>query len=782
MSDNSQSNHLEVRVSSGDALDVRHFQVTERLSELFQITLVVRSPNADIDFEAVVGQAAAFTIHAGAGAARSWTGICNHLRQIAVESQGLSTYELTIAPFAWLLTQRRNYRMFQRLSELGIVRQLLQEWKITPVLRISGKYKKRKYRVQYGERDFAFMSRMLEDAGITFYFENEDGETKLVLNDAPHANEARPPLHFHDKPSLHDPEYVTDVQIGRRIRPGKYTVRDMDFRGSSFKLVSSATGGSPNEQELESYHYSPGAFLHESGKGDSKPVADDKGKYRSDEGDADALTKRRLEAKRGSARQISFKTGALDLAPGVVVSMLDHPKSELAAGQKLLVVGSAFHGDHNTAWNHSCEAVTADVDYKPKLATPKPKVMGVESATVVGPPGETIHTDEHGRVRVQFHWDRHGTKDDNSSCWIPVCHPWAGPGFGMANIPRVGHEVIVDFLSGDPDRPIIVGRVYTSTAVPYPLPGSKTQSGWKTSSVPGGGYNELMFEDLAGSELVRMQAEKDLRKLVKHDENVTIGHNRTKRVANEDSLTVGNNRTRVVGNNESVTIGANQTLTVGGNQTTTIGANQTLTVTENQTITVNANQTITLPSGNQTESITGNREFTLTGDLTETHTGDATITQTGRRTELHTGGAGMTQIGDRGDTLTGQLSVTQIGDRSDLHVGDDGVLHAGKESHLQLGDQFQAQIGNRVDFQLGTFSSVEIGARSEAIIGPRTLNVDGDDTETVSGTRNTTTGNNREVVTGTKQIVANSVVLNGDSIHIETTGETIIRGSIIRLN
>ncbi|MFS8069207.1 MAG: type VI secretion system Vgr family protein, partial [Byssovorax sp.] len=446
MSETSQTNHLELRVCSNDALDVRHFHVVEKMSELFRITLVAHSPNPDIDFEAVVGQAAEFTATTGIDSARTWTGICTHLQQVAVEEQGLSTYEITIAPFAWLMTQRRNYRMFQRLSELAIVLQLLQEWKITPVLKISGTYKKRKYRVQYGERDFAFMCRMLEEAGIAFYFETEDGETKLVLNDAPQLNEPRAPLQFHDQPSLHDAEHVTDVRIGRRVRPGKYTVRDLDYRKPSFKLASSSTGGSSNEEALERYHYVPGAFLHESGKGESTPIADDKGKYRPDESDAAAHTKRRLEAKRASAKQLSFKTGALDLAPGVVLTMLDHPKSELAPGQALLVLGSSFSGKHDALWTHTCDALTTEGAYRPRLSTPKPRTMGVESATVVGPPGEAIHVDELGRVRVQFHWDRLGAKDDNSSCWVPVSHPWGGPGFGMVNIPRVGHEVIVDFL------------------------------------------------------------------------------------------------------------------------------------------------------------------------------------------------------------------------------------------------------------------------------------------------------------------------------------------------
>lgn len=570
--------NLHVHVASGDALDVREFSVTERMSSLFEITLVVVCPNPDIDFEAVVGQSASFSLDEGFSGAtpRTWTGLCNEFQQLAVEESGLSTYRLSLVPTSWLLTQRRNHRMFQQKSELDIALELLAEWGIEPEKRLTATYKKRKYRVQYGESDFAFLSRMLEDAGISYFFESGE-PTKLVLSDAPHRADARAPIPFRENPTTADREHVRKVCVGRRIRPGKYTMQDHDYRKDpSFKLLAEARQGQGIEERLERYHYTPGAFLFGSDKGVSTPHADDKGKTRTDEREATILAQKRLDAKRANARTITFVSNVLTLAPGTIVSLLDHPLRDLGHGKRLLIVETALQGTHDGEWTSRCEATSADAAHRPALRTPKPKTSGVESATVVGQAGEEIHTDEFGRVRVHFHWDRESKMDNNSSCWIHVSQTNAGGGFGATNLPRVGQEVLVDFLGGDPDRPIIIGRVYTDLQkTPYSLPASKTQSGWKSSSTnQTGGYNEMMFDDAAGKELVRVQAEKDWNQRIKNDEDAVVGRNRTRVVNNDESVTVGNNRSRIVRNDEDVIIGKNLTRQIGANERTVTMFNQ----------------------------------------------------------------------------------------------------------------------------------------------------------------------------------------------------------------
>ncbi|NUQ74133.1 MAG: type VI secretion system tip protein VgrG [Polyangiaceae bacterium] len=558
--------NLRCTIASGDVLDVRHFSVHEKISSLFVVQLVVMSKNHNIDFDQVVGSAARFTMHHNAHE-RYWDGICSSLEQVAVgEAQGLSTYQLTIAPSLWLATQRRNYRMFQQKSELDCVKELLEEWEIKPEERLTSTYKKRKYRVQYGESDYAFICRMLEDAGISFYFSQSKGKTQMVLSDAPQMSEPRKDvLPFHEEVSTIKGEYVTNVRIGQRVRSGRYTMRDHDYRlPADYKLLASAEGARVEvEKRLERFHYTPGAFLFGSDKGESTPSADDRGKTRTDEAEAKVVAQKRLEAKRSNAKVCAFETNVPDIAPGMVVQFEGHPRDDLR--KNLLVVEANHTGTSYGEWKHFCEARSAEQPYRPPLSTPKPKVSGVESATVVGPPGEEIHCDEFGRVRVHFHWDRESAMDDKSSCWIHVSQPWAGGSFGGTNLPRVGQEVIVDFLGGDPDRPIIIGRVYTNLKkVPYKLPENKTQSGWKSESSPGGGgFNELRFEDKKGKELVYMQAEKDLKRLTKNNEDITVGNNLTKLVAN--------NEREVTGQNRSISVGVNRAAQIGSIDSTMVG-------------------------------------------------------------------------------------------------------------------------------------------------------------------------------------------------------------------
>ena len=760
------SQSLDVTVASGDALDVKQFAVEERISALFSVDLVVLCNNPNIDFDSVVGQPASFLTRYGLlDQPRFWTGVCNRFEQIVAEETGLSTYRLTIVPPLWLAAQRRNYRIFQQLSELEIVLDLLAEWEIRPEQRFDlASYKKREYRVQYAESDYAFLSRMLEEAGVSFYFEQGDSETRLVLTDAPQMGARRllPLVFREDATATHGIDYATSVRVVQEIRPDRYTVRDHDDRrppaNQPTATASTETAAAPG---LESYDYASGSFLFESKKGGDTPIADDRGAFRTDDAEASSLAQRRLDAAREGARVVSFNTSATDIAPGAVVSILDHPRTELAGG--LLVVSSKFSGSSDGTRLHQCEARGADRTHRPPLSTPKPRISGVESATVVGPPEEEIYVDELGRVRVHFHWDRSTEANPRSSCWIHVSHSWAGTGFGVVNLPRIGQEVLVDFLGGDPDRPIITGRVYTKLQqVPYKLPEHKTQSGWKSHSTSHtGGYNELMFEDAAGRELVRMQAEKNLSKLVKNNESVNIGHNRSKSVGNDDSLNVGNNRSRMVGNNESVTVGLNQTVTVGLNQTITVGADQTITLTE----------------GNQTETLTkGNRTFTMTGDLSETITGSSSRTQTGDQTEF--------QKGDQSEILHGGRSLIQVGDQSELLVGSKSVIQAGGRKDIMLGHEMRVQVGDSNAFQFGGVTDFQKGARSETRIGPQKIHVSGPIAETVSGASVLAqVGDNSETITGSKTVtVTTSVNVFSPTVNISGGNMVVIKGGVIKLN
>jgi type VI secretion system secreted protein VgrG len=568
---------LSVEVASGDVLDVRRFHVQQRISTVFSVNLIVVGRNPDIDFDAVVGGAASFTIHrpgdGGPALDRTWTGLTSQFRQTSAEENGgvnqLSEYSLTLVPTLWLLSQRRNYRMFQQISELDIAIKVLEEWGIKPIVSCDrSAYKTRKYKVQYAETDLAFVSRMLEECGVCYYFKQTDQGTKLVLSDAPQLGEVRTPtLEYHDRPSRSVREFVTRIRTSQLVRPGKYTMRDHDARlAPELKLLASASGGLDVEQRLEDYNYTPGAFLFGADKGEDTPFADDKGKSRTDTAEATTLAQKRLDAERSNAKLVTFETNAFDLSPGGVVVITGHPRSDLGAKEPQLVLDVSIHGARNESYACSCETRSAKVAYRPPLTTPKPRVAGVESATVVGPPGEEIHTDEFGRIRVHFHWDRESKMNDNSSCWIHVSQSWGGAGYGGSQLPRVGQEVIVDFLSGDPDRPVVVGRVYTNLQKkPAKLPDNKTQTHLKSNSTNRtGGYNEIMMEDAAGRELLRMQAELDYTFLVKRNWTTTVGHDRTDITKNDNTEQVTGNQTVAVQKNREVTVTLDEKKTVVG--------------------------------------------------------------------------------------------------------------------------------------------------------------------------------------------------------------------------
>ena len=752
---------LDLRVASGDALDVREFRVEERMNDLFEITLVAMSESADLDFEAIAGQPMTFTVRRDTGEqdARSWTGLCRHVAQVGVEERGLSAYSLVLVPALWLLTQRKNHRMFQRESEVDIAKKLLAEWGVPHAESLTASYGKREYKVQYGETDFTFFRRMLEDAGVAFYFRTEGGETKVVLSDAPQHNPPRdPPIAFRDNPTTAMREHVSRVSFGRSIRPGKYTVRDHDHRRPpSFDFKGAAKGPGGIEASLEQFDYSPGAFVFESDKGDPAPAGDDRGKFRSDDKAAGAIAEKRLAAGRASARTVTFETNTVDLGPGTVVSFLDHPKSELAAGRGFLVTGCSMRGEVNGKWTCSCEAVSGDAPYHPPVVTPRPKTSGVESATVVGASGEEIHTDELGRVRVHFHWDRESQRNEKSSCWIHVSQPWGGSGFGGTALPPVGQEVIVDFLGGDPDRPVIVGRLYTGLqTTPYKLPDNKTQSGLKSRSSPGGGgdnYNEIMFEDRKGKELVRMQAEKDLDKLVKNDEKVKIGHDREKRVEHDDALSVGNDRTRLVEHDESVSIGHDQRVSAGHDRTREVGNDETVTVGHDRTRTVANDETVDVGS-DQTVSVARNR------------------TRMVGMNESITIGANNTRAVAMNETLfVGVNQNEQIGGNRSVKV---------KKSHSE-------KIGKAKTVKVGKAKTETVGLASTETVGlAKTLTVGAAYTVTVGGVMNTNVAMTQSEKVGlTKTVTVGqslTITCGAASIVLEASGKIAIKGAEITVN
>jgi type VI secretion system secreted protein VgrG len=551
-------------------LSVRTVNLREAVSSLFEVSLEAVSPSEDLSFDAIVGKGATLRIRAksaaGPEATRVFRGVCRSIEQIRVEPSGLSTYAIGIVPPLWLLTQRTNHRLFQHLSALDIARALLGEWGITATFKVDEALHPRlELRVQYGESDFDFLCRVLEDAGVAFVFPNRDDVASVVLSDDLHALALAEPhetLLFLDNASgAGDRPHVTDVRVSRAVEPSQVTIGDHDFRrSSSFQLAGHA---GPAGDRLEQYRYRPGAFLV-----DGTP-SDPNARHEEKEGRAQA--ERALCRAQAATRVVSLRTNVV-LTPGQAIAIRGHGRAELAPGRPLLITEVVTKGTMAGDVMREVRAgfVGPAEPWLPPARASRPRVHGVQSAVVVGPNGQEIHTDEMGRVRVQFPWDREGRFDEKSSCWIRVSQGWAGGAYGMIALPRVGQEVLVGFVDGDPDQPVVVGRVFNATStVPYKLPEHATISAWKSASSPGAdGSNEILFEDAKGGERLFVQAERDLERLVKRDSTTTIGNDRRAQIQQDDSLDVGGDRRARVRNADVTNVGSRHMVTVGARAVT----------------------------------------------------------------------------------------------------------------------------------------------------------------------------------------------------------------------
>lgn len=538
-----------------ESLSPRSFVARERLNEPFQVDVIARTASADVDFEALIGRPVTFRVESGvltaAGGYRSWTGICAHCEQLRAEPDGLSTYELRIVPRLWVLSQRRNHRLFQHESVVDVLKTLVREWEIPMRLELDEtRYPPLELRTQYGESDLTFLSRLLEEASITYAFVPDDEHgTLVVFRDEPHAAEPRrAPLPFVDDPGEAQSmalEHCTAVRLRREMKAGRIVLRDFDFRKPRYELLADAaveTDDDDLESRLEQYRYVPGAFKTEGHHGDGTPAADDLGVARNDPQAGASLATRMLEAERARRRLVTLQSNAYDVGPGTVLRIANHPRTELSVDNTLLCIGLDMRGEVGEEWIAQAQAVFTDTPYRPVASTPKPRITGVQSAVVVGPEEETVYTDEFGRVRVQFQWDRRGEFDPQSSCWMRVSQAWAGPGYGLFNLPRVGHEVLVGFADGDPDEPIIVGRVFNGAQrVPYPLPGSKMMSGWKTDS----NSNIILFDDTPGDEMFYEQAERNRLGIVKRNEAYLTGGSKTTYLGTAERTLIRTTATRV---------------------------------------------------------------------------------------------------------------------------------------------------------------------------------------------------------------------------------------------
>lgn len=636
---------------SDPTLRVFRFQGRESISQPFEFTVELVSENPDLDIESPISQSASLTLRGrnpdGSNYERQIHGVIERFVQLSAGIRH-SRYEATLVPTFKPLHYTRDSRIFQQLSTSDVVQKVLREGQVQAELLLHGQYGPRDYCVQYQESDLDFVQRLLEEEGIFYFFEHRDEREVMIIGDGSHAFDQLPAYstaRLHDKPHLYE-EGLFELRAETMLRPGAAVLRDYRFKQPGLDMEASAQSDRFRQYEL---YYFPGDYV--------------------DAGLGRRLATVRMEEQQCQRSRYIAQSNVRAATPGYKFTLTGHRRKD--SNQEYLIVAVQHEGTQPGAlaeesgggikepvYKNRLECIPANVSYRPPRLTPRPSIPGVQTARVVGPAGEEIHCDVDGRVKVQFHWDREGQRNDSSSCWIRVSQPWGGAGQGGMFIPRVTQEVIIQFLEGDPDRPIIIGRVYNGeNPVPHGLPAAKNISTIRSASTPGGsGFNELRFDDSAGAEEIFFHAQKDHNEVVGNNHSAqiaanqsnTVGADQCESIGSNQSLTVGSNRSAVIGANEDIVIGSNRSLTIGSNQTTTVGVDHQVHIGSNQSVNIGVNETVNVGS---TQTVT-------IGSLQEVTAGQQKITVLGPQTTTVAGPDSLTALGGYTIAVTGALDAT----------------------------------------------------------------------------------------------------------------------------
>jgi len=765
-----------------DVLLLRSFNGSEAISQLFHFDLDLLSENDSLKFQDIVGKNVTLRITDVGGNERYWNGFISRFSQGHLDGQ-FTAYRARMVPWLWFLTRTADCRIFQNMKAPDIIQKIFTDLSFQDfTLRLYGSYVTRDYCVQYRETDFNFVSRLMEEEGIYYYFEQDKDKHILVLADDPAAhdpcpNQATARYQYHGEAVTYDEDLVSEWRYHQEFRPGAFAQTDYNFETPGTSLAVSVDGNNP----YEIYDY-PGEHAVRS--------------------DGDSLAKIRLQEQTAGCSIIQGAGWCRQFTSGYLFTLEDHYRSDQNQQYLLTAVRhSAAQDDYpgssggaaEFTYRNSFECIPYSVPYRPARVTPEPFVQGCQTAVVVGPAGEEIYTDKYGRVKVQFFWDREGKKNENSSCWVRVSHPWAGQGWGSIAIPRIGQEVIVDFLEGDPDRPIITGRVYNAEQMPpFGMPGGAVVSGVKSNSTKGGGgYNEISLNDTKGTELINIHAQYDQQKKVEHDERVNVGNDRTESVGHDESITIGNNRTENVGVNENITIGSNRTEDVGSNESITIGSNRTESVGANETISIGSNRT---------ENVGANESITVALMRTR-NVGINEMVNVGAAQEITIGGLQAVSVGATRAVTVGAAQTVTVGASLTESVGSDRTESVGGSQTVTVASNLTESIGSDQSLTVGGKLTESISSdHDDTVGGKRNTSIGSDDNLNVSSNLTIQAGSKITLETGSSKIVMDSsgkiqisgmqIEISGSTsikaesvqINIEASGINTIKGSLVKIN
>jgi len=730
-----------------DILILRSFQGHEGISKLFTFELDLVSEEPSIKYDDIVGQAVTVRVGLADGSSRYWNGYVGRFVQAGRDSN-VAVYHATVVPWLWFLDQTTDCRIFQNKTAPDIIKQLFQEYGYHDFsLSLYGDFVKRDYCVQYRESDFNFVSRLMEEEGIFYFFEHEKGKHTLVLGNDPSAHKACPnqasARYEGTAGGWQDDDVILQWLQEQEFRPGSFTATDYNFETPTANLLSSVNG----KGKWEIYDF-PGEYTKRA--------------------DGDKLVKVRLQEQQTPKSVARGTSDCRSFDVGYKFKLTNHYRDDLNQEYVLTTVRhSAHHNlgftsgsqDSGPSYENSFECVPATTPIRPLRRTPVPVVQGCQTAVVVGPDGEEIFTDKYGRVKVQFHWDREGKKNENSSCWVRVSYPWAGKAWGGIQIPRIGQEVVVDFIEGDPDRPIITGRVYNAGQMPpWDLPGKKTISGYKSNSTKGGGgYNEISFDDTKGTELIQVHGQYDMDTKIEHDERRHVVNNRTKNVDVDETSTIGNNRTEKVGKNEQIAIGVNRTETVGSNENITIGSNRTESVGANESITVALTRTRNVGI-NEMVNVGGAQEITI-GVLQALTIGLTRAKTIGVSELVNIGTTQSINVGTAQTVNVGASQSTTIGAGQTISVGTDLAETIAKNHNENTGENRSASIGKNDALNVGKVLAIEAGDEIAIKTGSASILMKKDGTITIEGKDITIKGSGKIV-----EQASGDMVLKGSKI------------------
>ncbi len=554
---------------SPDVLLLKNMSGGDELGRLFNYELQLTSSDDAIDLNLLLGKPMSVSVQLSGGESRYFHGLVARCSQ-NVDTGQFASYQITLRPWLWLLTRTSDCKIFQHLSIPQIIKQVFRDLGFSDFEdALSRSYREWEYCVQYRESSFDFVSRLMEQEGIYYFFRHEKDRHVLVLADAYGAHQAAPgyeSVPFYPPDGQHrERDHISDWRLAQEVQPGSLELNDYDFQRPSARIdVRSAMPRPHSAGDYPLYDY-PGTYVHGQ--------------------DGEHYARTRIEAIQSLHERVEFNGNARGLSAGHLFSLTgfsrqDQNREYLIVGTRYLVTQESLETGGNSAglqFESTLTCVDAQQTFRPLPSTIRPIVKGPQTAMVVGPSGEEIWTDQFGRVKVHFYWDRHDQSNENSSCWIRVSQAWAGKNWGSMQIPRIGQEVIVSFLEGDPDRPIITGRVYNAEqTVPYDLPANATQSGMKSRSSKGGtaaNFNEIRMEDKKGEEQLYIHAERNQDIVVEVDESHAVGHDRSKSVGNDETVTIGQDRLRAVKHDDVLLVGSSKTDSISRSYLIEVGEN-----------------------------------------------------------------------------------------------------------------------------------------------------------------------------------------------------------------